>query len=128
MRSNLKVFKVILSIFFFISLVSCSTPIEPNVIGISSNKDVDAQFAFENRIYSIEGNVTAAEKIKQEVGKVEKIVEEIKENGQANLFTSKVNLTAETKIYTIKNVDKDTVVAVKIDDTYYTAIFAKKLD
>ena len=125
----MKVFNFILCIFLSMILVSCSTTTkEPKVVGTSPNKELAAEIAFENRIYTIEGNRTRNEKIDQEVGKVEKIVKKIKGNGQAKLYTSKINLTAGTKIYTIKDVDKDTVVAVKIGDTYYTAILARKLD
>lgn len=95
---------------------------------MNAYNDLISQFAFEGRVYSIEGNVTPVEKIKKEVGEIEEILEEIKENGQAKLFNSKIDLIEGTKIYSIQDVDKDTVVAVKIKDMYYTAFFSGNLD
>jgi len=108
-------------------LVSCSTTTECKCVGESPSKVLAAKIAFENRIYTIDGEHISEDSIDQEVGKVEKIVNEIKGNGHAKRYTSKVNLKAGTKIYSIKDVDKDTVVAVKIGDTFYTAFFAEKL-
>ena len=109
-------------------LVACSSTInEPNVVGVSKNKNVLAQIAYDNKIYSIEGNLTPYEKIQQQVGEVENIVETIKENGQGKIISSKINLESGSEIYTIKDADKGTVVAVRIGNKYYTAIFYKNI-
>lgn len=122
-------FNFILGIIFLVITVSCSTTkLEPETVGMSAYDDLISQFAFEGRIYSIEGNVISVEKIKKEVGEIEEISDDIMENGQAKLFNSKIDLTEGTKIYSIQDIDKDTVVAVKIKDIYYTAYFSGKLD
>ena len=95
-----------------------------------NSNDFAAQFAFENGVYSIEGNLTPAEKVLKVVGAIEEIVEEITRNGQGKLYSSniKVDLTAGSKIFTIEGVDKDTVIAVEIGGQYYTAIYTRKLN
>lgn len=92
--------------------------------------DFAAQFAFENGIYSIEGNLTPSEKVIKEVGAIEEIVEEITRNGQGKLYSSRIkaDLTAGSKIFSIEGVDKDTVIAVEIEGKYYTAIYVRKLN
>ncbi|MEK4512046.1 hypothetical protein EJP82_17995 [Paenibacillus anaericanus] len=128
-RNNVRGFNFILGIIFLITIVSCSTTTtEPETTGINANNDLLSQFAFEGRIYSIEGNVTPVEKIEKEVGEIKEILDDVKENGQAKLFNTKIDLIEGTKIYSIQDVDKDTVVAVKIKDIYYTAFFLGKLD
>ncbi|GGH19922.1 NisI/SpaI family lantibiotic immunity lipoprotein [Paenibacillus segetis] len=126
----LRVLNSIFGIVLLLVIVSCSaTTTEPKEEGINPNSDILAQFSFKNKIYSIEGNMTPAEKIKKEIGKIEKIVvDEIKENGQAKIFDSKIDLLESTKIFSIQDTDKDLVVAIKINDIYYTAIFWGKLD
>lgn len=109
-------------------LVSCSTTEkEPEAVGVSKNTDIIAQFAFEEKVYSVEGNMTPAEKIQNEVGKIEEVVDKIEVNGQVKQHNSTINIAPETKIYNIKGVDKDFEVAVKVGETYYTAIFAYHL-
>ena len=95
-----------------------------------NGNDFAAQFAFENGIYSIEGNLTPPEKVLIEVGAIEEIVEEIIRDGQGKLYSSRIkaDLTAGSKIFTIEGVDKDTVIAVEIEGKYYTAIYARKLN
>ena len=125
----MKALNIVIGIILLIFVVSCSTTsTEPKAVGINTYNDLLSQFSFQGRIYSIEGNKTPAEKIKKEIGEIEEIVDEIKENGQAKLFNSKIDLVERTKIFTIQDLDKDTVVAVKINDIYYTAIFWGKLD
>jgi len=125
----LKALNIVIGIILLIFVVSCSTTsTEPKAVGINTYNDLLSQFSFQGRIYSIEGNKTPAEKIKKEIGEIEEIVDEIKENGQAKLFNSKIDLVERTKIFAIQDLDKDTVVAVKINDIYYTAIFWGKLD
>jgi len=87
-----------------------------------------AQFAFEARIYSLEGNQTPDEKIIKEVGKIEEITKDITKNGEGKSLNSNIELLPGTKIYTVKDVDKGTIVAVKINDIYYTAIFTRSLE
>lgn len=110
-------------------LVGCSTKTtELEVVGTTTNSDLLAQFAYEDRVYSIEGNKTFPAKIDNEIGQIEQIVDDIKENGQVKLFNSKINILDNTKIFSIQGVDKETVVAVKVNDIYYTAIFTGNLN
>ncbi|MEK4487018.1 hypothetical protein MHH81_15835 [Psychrobacillus sp. FSL H8-0484] len=128
-ENNLRVFSFVMGIILLTILVGCSTTTtELEVVGVTPNKDLLAQFAFEDRVYSIEGNKTPAEKINKEVGQIEKNVDEIKGDGHFKLFNSKIDHLGNASIFSIKDVDKDTVVAVKVNDIYYTAIVAGILD
>ena len=128
-KYNLRALKSVIGIIVLTFVVSCSTTTtEPEAGGSIPNYDLLLQFSFKDRIYSIEGNITPAEKIKKEIGEIKEIVDDIKENGQAKLFNSKIDLLDRIKIFTIQDLDKDTVVAIKINDIYYTAFFSTKLD
>lgn len=127
--NNLRVFSFVTVIILLTFLVGCSsTTKELEVVGNTRNKELLAQFAFEDRVYSIEGNKTPDEKINKEVGEIEKNVDDIKENGHYKLFNSSIDHLDNAKIFSIKDVDKDTVVAIKVKDIYYTAIIAGKLE
>lgn len=125
----MRVFKYILGLTLIILLFSCSNiKTEQEEEPLQPSKDLLAQFAFEARIYSLEGNQTPDEKIIKEVGKIEEITKDITKNGEGKSLNSNIELLPGTKIYTVKDVDKDTIVAVKINDIYYTAIFTRSLE
>lgn len=127
--NKVRTINYLISAILLLMLVACSsTTNESKAAGVSKNNHFLAQIAYDNKIYSIEGNLTPNEKIQQHVGKVEKIVERITENGQGRIISSKIRLETGSEIYTIKAADKDTVIAVKIHNKYYTTIFSEKLD
>lgn len=98
------------------------------VVKITPNTDLLAHFAFEDRVYSIEGNKTPAEKINLEIGVIEKSVVDMKENGDYIISNAKIDTLDNARIFSIKDVAKDTVIAVKVNDIYYTAIVGRKLE
>ena len=95
---------------------------------MSKNDDLLAQFAFDGRIYSLEGNRTPDDKIKRQVGKIGEMVEDITTNGQATIITPSIKLKSGCEIYTIQDVDNEMMLAIKIENLYYTAIFMEELD
>lgn len=110
-------------------LVSCSsTSKQLNEVGVSKNDDLLAQFAFAGRIYSLEGNRTPDDKIKRQVGKIDEMVEDITKNGQATIITPGIKLKSGCEIYTIQDVDNEMMLAIKMENQYYTAIFMEELD
>lgn len=122
---SLKLFFIILSV---IILSACSTNSEPEIIGISPNKDLKASFAFEDRIYSIQRGLVLEKNIENEIGKITEIVKEIKKNGEAKIYNSSINLKSGTKIYKIEETDKGEFIAIKIYGKYYGAFYNSKLN
>ncbi len=118
----------IVFIFILVTLAGCSNTDEPKIIGETPSES-KAAFAFEGSIYTIERGKVLVEDVGKEIGEIEAIVDEINKNGDAVIFDSTLNLKGGTKIYKIKEQDSsNTVVAVKIDDTYYGAMFNSKLN
>ena len=111
-----------------VTLAGCSNTDEPKIIGETPSES-KAAFAFEGSIYTIERGKVLVEDVGKEIGEIESIVDEINKNGDAVIFDSTLNLKDGTIIYKIKEQDSsNTVVAVKIDDTYYGAMFNSKLN
>lgn len=64
-ENNLRIFSFVTGIIFITFLFGCtSTTKEMEIVDVTPNKDVLAQFAFEDRVYFLEGNETPAEKNK----------------------------------------------------------------
>lgn len=91
------------------------------------NQDLLAHFVFDETLYSLDGNKNPCWEYKKTVRGNRKKIDELKENGEYQLFNSGIEGLDGAKIFSIKEVDKDTVVAVKVQDVYYTAIVTRKL-
>lgn len=112
----------------FVLLAACSETDDPKILDKTPSES-KAAFAFEDSIYTIERGKVLVKDVGNEIGEIEAIVDEITENGEAVILDSDINLRVGTKIYEIKEQDRDnTVVAIKIDDTYYGAIFNSNLN
>ncbi|MFD2444161.1 hypothetical protein ACFSO7_09245 [Bacillus sp. CGMCC 1.16607] len=123
----LRLFKSVRVILLLTLLVSCSTNTEQKNVEINAYSDLVAQFAFKNSIYSIEGTTTPKDKLEKEIGEIEEIVDEIAKNAEGKNINSKFNLTEGSKVFSIRGVDS-TVVAVKYNNIYYTAVYTKELN
>lgn len=120
--------KAALILIFVTLLVACSGTEELAIVGTTASES-KAAFAFENRIYTIERGEILVENVGEEIGEIESISDKITENGEAVIFDSSIKLEAGTKIYKIRETDRSNpVVGVKIDDTYYGAIFTSNLN
>ena len=119
------------AVFVFIIvtlLVACSETEELAIVGITPSES-KAAFAFEDSIYTIERGKVLVENVGEEIGEIESIKNKITENGEAVIFDSTIKLEGGTKIYKIRETDRSNpIVAVKIDDTYYSAIFTSNLN
>jgi hypothetical protein len=125
----MRIFRLILGIALVFLLTSCSTvKEEQQTPSVQPDNDVLAQFASKGKVYSLEGNHTPANKIGKEIGEIGKVTNDITKSGEGKVFDTSIKLQDGTKIYAIKDVDAHTVVAVKVNDIYYTAIFTRKLE
>lgn len=119
------------AVFIFIIvtlLVACSETEELAIVGITPSES-KAAFAFEDSSYTIERGKVLVENVGEEIGGIESIKNKITENGEAVIFDSTIKLDAGTKIYKLRETDRsNSVVAVKINDTYYGAIFTSNLN
>ncbi|TYR74352.1 hypothetical protein FZC79_14795 [Rossellomorea vietnamensis] len=125
MRLILKSMFILITI---VSLAACSTTEEPRKIIGETPSESKGAFAFDGSVYTIERGKVLVEDVGKEIGEIKAIVDEIKENGEAEKYDSTLNLQAGTKIFEIIEQDRSNpVVAIKIDDTYYGAIFNSTL-
>ena len=115
-------------LIFVTLLVACSGTEELAIVGTTASES-KAVFAFEDIIYTIERGKILVENVGEEIGEIESITDKITVNGEAVIFDSSIKLEAGTKIYKIRETDRSNpVVAVKINNTYYGAIFTSKLN
>ncbi|HSO59316.1 MAG TPA: hypothetical protein VLQ66_13965 [Paenisporosarcina sp.] len=122
----MRLLKAVFILIFVTLLVACSNTEEPIVETTPSESK--AAFACEDNIYTIERGEVLIENVGEEIGEIESITDKITENGEAVIFDSTIKLEAGTKIYKIRETDRSNpVVAVKIDNTYYGAIFTSNL-
>ncbi|GGM42976.1 hypothetical protein GCM10011351_31160 [Paraliobacillus quinghaiensis] len=121
--------KSVFILIFVILLAACSKTEEPKKIIGETPSESKGAFAFEDSIYTIERGKFFVEDVGKEIGEIKAIVDEINENGEAVIYDSTLNLQVGTKIFKIIEQDRsNTVVAIRIDDTYYGAIFNSNLN
>ncbi|GGM20895.1 hypothetical protein GCM10011351_03440 [Paraliobacillus quinghaiensis] len=116
-------------LIFVVLLTACSNTEEPKKIVGETPSESKGAFAFEGSIYTIDRGKVFVENVGKEIGEIKAIVDEINENGEAVIYDSTLNLQVGTKIF--KRIEQDrsnTVVAIKIDDTYYGAFFNSNLN
>ena len=119
--------KAVFILIFVTLLVACSGTEELTIVGTTPSES-KAAFAFEDSIYTIERGKVLIGNVGEEIGEIKSITDKITENGEAVIFDSTIKLEAGTKIYKIRETDRSNpVVAVKIDNTYYGAIFTSNL-
>lgn len=123
-------FKIaVMAISFLFLLVSCSDTNEdqPNIAGESPNDELIAKVAFDGDIYSVLHSHPMTKQTAAKLGTINDVVAEINKNGEAKVYEDSVNLNAGDGIYEMKKGDKEQTVAVKIEGSYYTAIYNSKL-
>lgn len=125
----MKFLKSVFILIFVVLLAACSKTEETKNIISEAPSESKGAFAFEDSIYTIERGKVLVEDVEKEIGKIVAIVDEINENGDAVIYDSTLNLQVGTKIYKIIKQDRsNTVVAIKIDNTYYGAVFNSNLN
>ncbi|MGD7046032.1 hypothetical protein [Jeotgalibacillus proteolyticus] len=121
--------KSVFILVFVLLIVACSKTEEPEKIIGETPSESKGAFAFDNSLYTIERGKVLAADAGEEIGSIKVLVDEINENGEAVIFDSSLNLQAGTKIFKVKEQDQsNTVVAIKIGDIYYGAIFHSNLN
>lgn len=105
----------------FLFLIAGCTSFENKENQSPVTKDRIAVLVWNDMRFEIVGSKTPKEKINEEIGHIKNIVTEAFKNGDASLFRNDLTITKGTKIYSLKQVDEKTVIAIKIENVYYSA-------